>query len=414
MTLNSLGNDDSMIHSNNLGFNTASSTISLVSKIPIALIIGICVCILSLLILLIVTIVYCIKKRKTNVIDKTLISNNKKKPSQQQHQQQNQDEKINKGPAHTNKSFNIDISSISAPMSNTVSMNGNHLTNLIHERGSINNSRSEFVHNPRQIMNNFNLNKENTEILVTEDEEQQLKLQQQNNEFIKRSSKLLYKQSSDKYLMEANSAQISLSTASTGVTNSSSGSPNNNNAPINNNFFSDFGSIDQSNDSNNKIFLENNCYHQHHQQQTSCGISSGGSSGSNSDPIAINNSLSSNSTADSPIYGYNVTSATNINFTNLNQQQQLYIQQQQQQQKPINCNVDSNGMIQIDDQNCYDSSFMNAKKNAQHYQQQQQHHFNMKQPINSHYNASGYFESTPESGYSTPSRQKKVVYEVIV
>lgn len=74
------------------------------------------------------------------------------------------------------------------------------------------------------------------------------------------------------------------------------------------------------------------------------------STGSNSDPIAINNSLSSNSTTDSPTYGYNLANGG-----------QSHTKQQQ-------------------------SSSQQAKSREYHM----------------------------ESAYSTPSRPKKVVYEVIV
>lgn len=86
------------------------------------------------------------------------------------------------------------------------------------------------------------------------------------------------------------------------------------------------------------------------------------STGSNSDPIAINNSLSSNSTTDSPTYGYNLATGVNCSQLHYHHNELVFV-----------------------GKNTSGASKQTKSKHA-----------------------------NEESGYSTPSRPKKVVYEVIV
>ncbi len=141
---------------------------------------------------------------------------------------------------------------------------------------------------------------------------------------------------------------------------------------------------------NNQI----NKYHHHNNEMYSefytsqqINQSNNNSTNSNSDPIVIDNSLSasshSSSVNNSPTYGYNVTNAT-ATTTN----------------SAIPDNSDDDNLIYIKT-GINTNRFSNIQKTHQE-------------------NSSGYtsksseINTPPESGYSTPARLKKVVYEVIV
>jgi hypothetical protein len=115
------------------------------------------------------------------------------------------------------------------------------------------------------------------------------------------------------------------------------------------------------------------------------------STGSNSDPIAINNSLSSNCTSDSPIYGYNIagaTSAHTLSVQNNNLDSVFHVQQ-------INFQTGSQLSYHTDDSTLVRQQACNI----------------LGKQLKLNKNT---VEQSTESGYSTPSRPKKVVYEVIV
>ena len=237
------------------------------------------------------------------------------------------------------------------------------------------------------------------EILVTEDDEQQRK------QIMSRSNRKL---DGDENKSD-NQMQIgSSNTSSTAISNCSS--------------------ITTSNHMGAYIYNEFNSYeHQQHIDLFNKGLTfidtynsgTSASSGSNSDPIAINNSLSSsNSTTDSPTYGYNLATGVNgaLNMHNHNH----------------------NDNLDINDDNSDNLLYIKTAIN-QHHHHQQQHHTTfpplndsnsyikgpsqvkqiIKQQSSSNLNnaKSNQFSANgeqPESGYSTPSRPKKVVYEVIV
>jgi hypothetical protein len=168
---------------------------------------------------------------------------------------------------------------------------------------------------------------------------------------------------------------------------------------------------------------------------------SASSTGSNSDPIAINNSLSSNSSADSPTYGYNVTSATSIHHHhhhNHHNNQRNKVAAKELNNADNLLYIRTSSLYQhktfppLDETNFVASNVAMVKQQQQQQQQQQHqqplqhgvhqsssHYLNQQVNVNNGQKQnnqsvnSGYLEP-PESGYSTPSRPKKVVYEVIV
>jgi hypothetical protein len=422
----------------------------------VALIIGICVCILSLLILLCVTVIYCIRKRnfklcKSLLSTATTDSNGKTTTNDcEKNEKSAFSNTLRIVPAndlldhrrtmsHTNKSFNVDIGSISAPMASTVSMNGSQLTNS---------STSELnVLGHSQTVNNAHLNGINSnttrraaftasltatasniigkhtnkisEILVTEDDErfnnfkhhQQFKQQQ-------------HQDSLDENKSGSDSGQIpSSNTSSTGVSNCSSIANGCNNVigPFIYNDFNPFENVNAQNGSNNGLaFID-----------TFNSGASGTSSGSNTDPIAINNSLSSNSTSESsPTYGYNVASGAH--------QQHHHIINDDHSSNEINSNLlfiktayntsqNHTTFPPLNSENNYQNRLFQQQQQQQQLQQSQSSVNNLKNNFISNANKtnnqfsmtvsnSGFLteQHQSESGYSTPSRPKKVVYEVIV
>jgi hypothetical protein len=157
------------------------------------------------------------------------------------------------------------------------------------------------------------------------------------------------------------------------------------------------------------------------------------SSSSNSDPIAINNSISSSHSAshtDSPTYGYNVTAATSATLNNhanhldTNQQQDsiLYIK---------STTLNNNNLSMISNSHPYatnnNSSMTYPPLDESNYLKNTLKSKNIYSTSNTSSNqlmsrqtnavkssAVSYMVDQSESGYSTPSRHKKVVYEVIV
>lgn len=394
--------------------------------IPLALIIGISVCILSLLILLLLTVCYCIRRRNFKICKSLLttgLSPNSLNVSDKDSNSPlsgfssgtiSETEKGQKS-AHLNKTFNIDIGSISAPIgpgsgsnltesshtSSAVDLNnsagygtGGSGLNVIN--GSMSSSLNENLSQNEQLMKTSTRNMiSNPEILVVEDSEQQHRaICQSKDHMSSRINKM--------------SEQISLSksSSSTGVSNCSS---------LNNN------QVNVQNTTNNQLYTEfttGPTYIETYNHNSSS------SANSNSDPIAINNSLSSansNSTPDnSPTYGYNVTNATTTTNPTL-------------PQKNNQNNFDDNS-----DNLLYIRTGINHKNF--HYNTTQSNHNNPNHrksmnsvPISNSSSTSGAscvskhnsfhgnhlqynnnVDQATESGYSTPSRLKKVVYEVIV
>ena len=429
-------------------FGNSLSILSSNSSIPVALIIGICVCIISLLILLCVTVIYCIRKRNFKIC-KSLLST----PTDLNNKPGNDCEKNEKSAfgntlrivptndlfdhrrtmSHTNKSFNVDIGSISAPMASTVSMNGSQLTNSstselnvhaannahLNNNNSSTTRRAAFAATLTATASNIIGKHTNkiSEILVTEDDE---KHHMSNFQHFKQHQQL--KQDSlDENKSGSDSGQIpSSNTSSTGVSNCSSIANGCNNV-IGPFIYNDFNPFDNANSqigSNNGLtFID-----------TFNSGASGASSGSNTDPIAINNSLSSNSTSESsPTYGYNVASGAH--------QQHHHLMNDDHSPNETNSNL---LFIKTAYNNQSHTTFppLNIENNYQNrlFQQQQQQLQqnqcsvnNLKNNYNSNSNKIGnQFNMTisnsgfladqhqSESGYSTPSRPKKVVYEVIV
>ncbi|CAF0739860.1 unnamed protein product [Brachionus calyciflorus] len=298
------------------------------NTIPVALVIGISICILTLIILLFVTIIFCIRKKNFKLCKSIL--------SQQNLGTKPFDEKIKKFLSDQNrlshsKSFNIDIQSISAPVASTVSISGSQLTsstssetsNLKHNGSTRRTFTAALTQTANNILHNSIGRSKINEILVTDEE------------------------------------KLDSATSSTAVSNCSS---QNLNTPY---LFTDYTLFDQQ------------------------GLKCESSTGSNSDPIAINNSLTSNSTSNSPIYGYNIAGATNahtLSVQNTNLESVFHVQQMNFQP---NFQTDDSSLVRQQTCNILSKQF---KMNSKIIMDQQ----------------------STESGYSTPSRPKKVVYEVIV
>ena len=304
-------------------------------SVPVLLIIGISVCILVLVIILFVTIIFCIRKKKFKLCKSLLCQKNlSTKPF---------DEKIKKFLSDQNrlghsKSFNIDIHSISAPVASTVSISGSQLTSSTSSENSNSKpTRRTFTAALTQTANNILHNSisrgKANQILVTEDD----------------SNRFGFSRDED--------AKLESATSSTAVSNCSS---QNLHTPY---LFTDYTLFDNQ------------------------GLKCESSSGSNSDPIAINNSLTSNSASDSPIYGYNIAGATTAHHQSIQNSNLDCIFQVQQ----MNFHTQSSDQV--------DQSSLVRHQTASILNKQAK------------YNKSG---ETTESGYSTPSRPKKVIYEVIV
>ena len=221
------------------------------------------------------------------------------------------------------------------------------------------------------IINNTLARNRQSEILVTEDSEQHKS---------KRQSKLL----------------------TTHEENSNCSSSLNNNGIY---IYSDLNYNDQVDLYNTKGLITYDAYN------TGAG-SSGSSGASNTDPIAINNSLSStDSSVDSRTYGYNIAAAT---ITNNGQNNQFRSNENTYEHE---INTDNlvyikNGCLMIDNFVQIDeTTICNNVKNATLLRQQSKNNSYITNNIMTNHTV---YNETPESGYSTPSRPKKVVYEVIV
>jgi hypothetical protein len=462
------------------------SFISTNSTIPVTLIVSICVCILTLLIVLFVTIIFCMRKRNfkmcKNLIAQHVDQQSKGNNDQQQQQQQlpnrpgsgdsrqremvksltadnNNNNNNNNNTGKTNKTFSVDVGCISAPLGSGDSISP--LTNSTNSDLNHPNAMNSFANNtnPKKrtftaaltatatniISNSIGKYKIN-EILVTEDEEQQRTMsksaklaavgaaaaaarskqlhqqRQQDQEFTVDGMDLTVRHDLDteikldtrNMLQQTNSSN----TPSTAISNCSSNSSNNNN--------------------NHFLFDQ----HDHRQQQqldmyhtkgmtlidTFNSGSSSTNSASNSDPVAINNSLSSNSTAESPTYGYNVTSGATLNmaqqhFNNNSADHDNFfyikanLSQQSQYQQTANTNY-----VQIVDEDSYvkthhvkQQQSLRSRSTGASVINSRNHTLTVNAPgSNNSSNVTNGFAEPPESGYSTPSRHKKVVYEVIV
>lgn len=349
----------------NYKYDIKSATLA--GQIPISLITAICVCILSLLAILFFSVLYCIRKRNFRMCKKNLLEK-----SDESGQKKPVITTIEAPLSSSNKSFDLPSSSNNSTSDGYGSGESNLASSgtLLHTKRNIVSALSATASN---IINSTLARNRQSEILVTEDEEQQMKTRQ---------SKLMTNH-------EENS--------STGVSNCSSLHNNNNGAYI----YSDLNYNDQ---------LDSNSYNKGiitYVDALNMGASSAASSGaSNTDPIAINNSLSStNSSVDSPTYGYNIAAAT---ITNPSQQQQP----QQTINETDNLIYIKNGCLMIENFVQIDettANYANTTLLRQQQAQQQQSRTNS-YVVNSTPNQI----DTPESGYSTPSRLKKVVYEVIV
>ena len=391
--------------------------------IPIALIIGICVCILLLIMFLFLTIIYCIRRRNFKICKNILTSNLNVSEKDSDKVKLGESEK--KSSSHTNKTFNIDIGSISAPMQ---SITGSHLTESSssdmnnsagYGTGSglnvINGSMTSSCHESNATTVSSSINKRITytanlsvtttnmigrkpsEILVIEDDEQQLKSCSLLNKQSMRLNKL------DEEIGKTRQVSLSKSSSSTGVSNCSSLGNNSTNQIIQQQagqfiyteFVNSFDHTDQKQD----MFSKTNAYIDTY----NCS-----SSGSNSDPIAINNSLSSNNSSgdNSPIYGYNVTAATTA-------------ANQFNQHKQIDTEIEH-----MDNLLYIKTGLTNLKHDGVNLRHHKTHSTNnlvqttnstsASSKHNSFHASHNVYSDAPESGYSTPSRLKKVVYEVIV
>lgn len=414
------------LHASNI--RTPSLLPSFEYSIPLALIIGIAVCIVTMLILLLLIVCYCIRRRSLKICKSLLtttgsLSVSDKDSGSSQHRPLSGFSGSISEPekkSHLNKTFNIDIGSISAPINSnlTASSASSDLNNsagygtggsgLNVVNGSMTSSIDENQEDSQgtkssqnqqrvpsftaalssttsNLINNSIGRHKLNEILVIEDGEQRSK-------------------------DDTKQTSLSKSSSTTGVSNCSSS-----NVQSNQQFYDFMGSFDNQNQVKGAAFIETQYNH-----------NSSSSTGSNSDPIAINNSLSSanSSHADnSPTYGYNVTNATTTAmpkretcYEDNDQDNLLYIrtgidqksftmrsQQQQQQQDasqlPIlrqNKSASNNSVPSSSGSSSSGTSSVN-KHNSFHAGQYTTQE-----------------SGQPESGYSTPSRLKKVVYEVIV
>jgi hypothetical protein len=370
------------------------------SSIPLALIIGICVCILSMLILLCVTIVYCIRRRNFKLCKALLTlsspasgssNDNSGQPSSalpsadcEKNEKNNSLTRL----SCTNKSFNVDIASISAPIIMSSGASPCHQISHNYTANNNNNNtittisrRAQFATTASNIIGKHTSNKVVSEILVTEDND---------HHFCHQSTNSNSDSSGLNQIASSN-------TSSTGVSNSSV-SNNNVIGPFMYNDFNPF--VNNANTNNN--------HHHHIINAHTTSISSGSGSGSNTDPIAINNSLSSSNSSSSPTYGYNVASANNL--------QQLQDQDHDSTDSPLFVKTTNNNNnhahttfppLMMTNQQFQQYQQHNYKSNFSDQQQQQQQQQQLQLPPQQ--------QQYPESGYSTPSsRPKKVVYEVIV
>ncbi|RMZ99013.1 hemicentin-2-like isoform X1 [Brachionus plicatilis] len=296
------------------------------NSLPVVLTVAISVCVLALVFVLFVTIIICMRKSRLKLCKSLLTSGTiGKRPFE--------NFLCDQSKLAQAKSFNIDITSISAPVASTVSISGSQLTSSTSsDHSNQAQSRRTFAATLTHTAHNILLNsigRANTDQILVTDEDGRLSREQ---EF-----------------------KLDSATPSTAVSNCSS---QNLHAPYT---FTDYTLFDQKCES---------------------------SSGSNSDPIAINNSLTSHSASDSsPIYGYNIAGATTAH-TQSTQHGHLESVFQMQQ---MNFDTQSSGQV--------DSSTLVRQQMSSVLSKQMK---------------CGRNGDTTESGYSTPSRPKKVIYEVIV
>ena len=437
----------------NNGLSNLVSTInlsqSLTNKsktIPLALIIGICVCILSLLVLLFVTVIYCIRKRNIKLC-KSLLSQtdavkslkNSSSSSSSGNSDSTESSNTNTTSRHSqdctdlakvaamsaikteferkmaaqNKTFqNIDISSISAPLAyKTITSSTNDIINshnillsnsMVGGTITATNKRT-FTAALTATANNIigkhkSMANNNNEIMVTEDDEKGYKLSKNN----KSPSDTCSNPSSvdESKIIDQGSHPTSSAASTTSSSNTSStavSSSHNHNVNTGGYLFtpSEYNSSFQnSNDLANQ-------YHQNNGITFIDTFNSGvGSSASNTDPIAINNSISSShstTNTDSPTYNYNVTSAT-LNNNHHQDGSILYIKSTLNSTSVTNSNSNNLYQVQLDESSNYTKNTIKSKNSI----------------YNNSSTARQLINDQTESGYSTPSRHKKVVYEVIV
>ena len=350
----------------------------------------------------------------------------------------------------------MDVGCVSAPMASTASMNGSsQLTNSTNS--DLNPTINTFTNNSNKkrtftaaltatatniLSNSIGKHKVN-EILVTEDEEQQQKISNkkftqkchQEAEFTVDGIEITNQELSidNEIKLDTQHMQVMSNTPSTAISNCSSNSNNTGHYMYDQHDHGHHLTTHQLSMYNKGLTLID----------TFNSGSSSTNSASNSDPVAINNSLSSNSTAESPTYGYNVTSGATLNMhaaaaagkhnysNDLNMQQDnfFYIKANlSSQQNNSHAQYDqnnSNNFMQIVDEDSY------VKANHNLFKQQSlrnkvgqanqsvgkynniSSNLSNNSASNTSSNTNGFIEQ-PESGYSTPSRHKKVVYEVIV
>lgn len=389
------------------------------SSIPLSLIIGISICILSLLIFLVLCICYCIRRKNLRICKSLLTATattqlnvSEKDPHIRPLSNLSSSTESEKKSTHLNKTFNIDIASISAPI-------GKKSSSLIESSASsestnsagygtagsglnvINGSMSSSITDATKQFTAATRAKLN-EILVIEDSEQQLRAG------INHSKSMKLNKLEEEH-MKTHQASLSKSSSSTGVSNCSS--LNTNMQTQNNQYlYSEFiNSLDQNDSVVKKDFFSKGVTY-----IDTYNHNSSSSAGSNTDPIAINNSLSSaNSSGDnSPTYGYNVTSATAtaIQKTEVfeDQDNMLYIKTGINQKNFTQSKDDSHMQF-------HGRYSTNKCESAQPPSSSSSTSGTSSKHNSFHGNHNQFSDSNaPESGYSTPSRLKKVVYEVIV
>lgn len=317
-------------------------------------------------------------------------------------------------------------------MTSTISINGSHLSNSTasdFQHNNSNNNNNNIQLNPASIGNNQMSCKTNSlnsrraftaaltatanniinnsigkhkinEILVTEDEEQQQKIIQKAAAAAAAATEKDMIQVTTTSSSSSSSSSASSNTSSTAVSNCSS----TNIAPyVYTNSYSPF---DQpANQAPTSAFAD-----QYNNAMCS------DSTASNSDPIAINNSLSSNSTTDSPTYGYNLTNnATTTLLAHHHHHHHMYNQ--------VDINTDDVTFIQQHQQHVTfppldtEANYSYNKNTSNKQPTNTVAKCKMNKSASNNNNLNNVYagnEPQTESGYSTPSRPKKVVYEVIV
>lgn len=165
---------------------------------------------------------------------------------------------------------------------------------------------------------------------------------------------------------------------------------------------------------------------------SSSSTSSCANSASNSDPVAINNSLSStNSATESPTYGYNVASGATLNLQHqlnggdANQMQDHVVDNFFYIKANLSVNQTQDETNLMEEGESYVKATTTTTSGLGHRANIRNSMRSSSNPNNSNnmsslstsmanHTINGGYMDPPESGYSTPSRHKKVVYEVIV